>query len=275
VHVLGRIRHRSDSRTILVLVHGLGGDSESYYMLAAAAWAERRGLACLRMSMRGAAGDGGDLYHAGLYTDVHGAVGSSELDRYEHVVIFGYSLGGHICLRYATSGSLDPRVRAIAAVCAPLDLDGAVTAIDRPERWVYRVNILAALKNMYRATAARRPMPLPVRDALRIGSMREWDTRIMTRRFGYASAEAYYATESAAPRLRDVAVPTLLIAAEADPVVPVDTIRPALESPHVSPLLEVKWLPKGGHVGFPSELSLGFGPVPGLESQVLHWLQRH
>jgi predicted alpha/beta-fold hydrolase len=275
VHVLGRIRHRSDSRTIVVIVHGLGGYSESYYVLAAAAWAERMGFASLRMSMRGAAGDGGDIYHAGLYTDVHDAVCSSELDRYERVVILGYSLGGHICLRYATSGSLDPRVRAVAVVCPPLDLDRAVTAIDRPRSCVYRMNILAALKAMYRATAARRPMPLPVRDALRISTMREWDTRIMTRRFGFASAEAYYANESAAPHLRNVAVPTLLIASEADPVVPIDTVRPALEPPYRSPLLEVKWLPKGGHVGFPSELSLGFGPVPGLESQIMHWLQRH
>jgi uncharacterized protein len=275
VHVLGRLRHRSDSRTILVIMHGLGGHSESYYVLAAAAWAERMGLACLRMSMRGAAGDGGDIYHAGLYTDVHDAIGSPELDRYEHVVILSYSVGGHICLRYATSGALDPRVRAIAAVCAPLDLERAVTAIDRPECWMYRMNVLTALKAMYRATAARRPMPLPVRDALRISTMREWDNRIMTRHFGYASAEAYYAKESAAPRLREVAVPTLLIATEADPMVPVDTVRPALEPHPVSPLLEVKWLPVGGHVGFPRALSLGFGPVLGLESQVMHWLQRH
>jgi hypothetical protein len=173
------------------------------------------------------------------------------------------------------SGSLDPRVRAVAAVCAPIDLDRAVTAIDRPERWVYRRFILAGLKDMYKAAAARRAMPLPVRDALAIGTMREWDRRIMTRRFGYPSAEAYYRSESVAPRLRDVAVPALFIAAEADPMVPHDTVRPALDAYPLSPLLQVRWLPLGGHIGFPRGVSLDHGTVPDIESQIIQWLQRH
>jgi predicted alpha/beta-fold hydrolase len=275
VHVLGRIRHRNDTRSILIIVHGLGGSSESHYMMSMAAWAERMGLACLRLNMRGAGGDGSDLYHAGLYADVHATLQSPELDRYDRAIIVGYSLGGHIALRYAASGALDPRVRAVAAICAPVDLDRAVTAIDRPKRWLYRRHILTGLKNMYRTAAARRPMPLPCDDALAIDTMREWDSRIMTRHFGYPSAEAYYAAESVAPRLRDISVPALLIAAEADPMVPVDVVRPALEAHPLSPLLDVKLLPVGGHVGFPSELSLGFGPGPGLESQVLHWLEKH
>ncbi len=275
VRVLGRLRHGSTTKSILVIVHGLGGDSDSHYVLTAAALAERLGLACLRMCMRGAGGDGGDLYHAGLFTDVHAAIQSPELDRYERVLVLGYSLGGHLALRYAASGSLDPRVRAVAAICAPIDLDQAVTAIDRPERWVYRRHILTSLKDMYRAVAARRPMPLPLDAALGIGLMREWDTRIMTRRFGYPSAEAYYASESAAPRLRDVSVPTLLVEAEADPMVPADTVRTALEAHPPSPLVDVRWVRVGGHVGFPGKTSLGFGPTSGLEPQVIHWLQRY
>jgi predicted alpha/beta-fold hydrolase len=272
VCVLGRARHRSDTRSLLVIVHGLGGNSESHYVIEAAAWAERFGLASLRVSMRGAGGDGADIYHAGLYADVHAALQSPELDRYERIFILGYSLGGHISLRYAASGSLDPRVRAVAAVCPPLDLDRAVTAIDRPERWFYRMHILAGLKNMYKAAAQRRAMPLPIRDALGITSMREWDRRIMTRRFGYPSPAAYYASESAAPRLRDLGVPTLLVAAEADPMVPLDTVRPVLDAHPLSSQLDVKWTSIGGHVGFPSGLSLGFGAVTGLESQVIQWL---
>jgi uncharacterized protein len=273
--VLGQLRHRSDAKSILVIIHGLGGDSESHYALMAAALAERLGLACLRMCMRGAGGDGGDLYHAGLFTDVHAAIQSPALDGYERVFVLGYSLGGHLALRYSASTLLDPRVRAVAAICAPIDLDRAVTAIDRPERWVYRHHILTSLKNMYRAVAARRPMPLPLSAARRIRLMREWDTRIMTRRFGYPSAEAYYASESAAPRLRDVSIPTLLVEAEADPMVPADTVRPVLEAHPPSPLVDVRWVRVGGHVGFPGETSLGFGSAPGLEQQVMHWLQRH
>jgi predicted alpha/beta-fold hydrolase len=270
---LGKISHLGGAKSLLVIVHGLGGNSESHYVIEAAAWAERLGLASLRINMRGAGGDGEDIYHAGLYSDLHAAITSAELDRYERVFLLGYSLGGHITLRYASSGSLDPRVRAVAVICPPLDLERAVAAIDRPERWVYRRHILSGLKEMYKAAAARRPMPLPIPDAMAIRSMRAWDRLIMTRRFGYPSAEAYYARESVAPRLRDLAAPTLLLAAEADPMVPRDTLLPALTEHPPSPLLDVRWIAVGGHVGFPSALSLGCGGVPGLSPQVIQWLQ--
>lgn len=274
VRLLGRIHHREDARAILVVIHGLGGTSESHYVIEAARQAERAGLACLRLNLRGAGGDGDDLYHAGLFSDLHAAVTSPDLDRYERVLVLGYSLGGHIALRYAASGALDPRVRAVAAICPPLDLERSVTAIDQPGRWVYRRHVLSGLKEMYAAVASRRAVPLPVREALAIRTIREWDRRIMTRRFGYPSPEAYYASESAAPRLRDLSVPSLLVATEADPMVPLDTVRPALEAYPPSPLLDIRWLRLGGHVGFPQTLSLGLGAAPGLESQVIHWLLR-
>ncbi|WP_437299527.1 YheT family hydrolase [Sorangium sp. So ce426] len=275
VRLLGRIRHREDAGSLLVVVHGLGGTSESYYVVEAAQRAERAGLACLRINLRGAGGDGDDIYHAGLFSDLHAAITSPELDRYERVLVLGYSLGGHIALRYAASGALDGRVHAVAAVCPPLDLERAVAAIDQPERWVYRRHVMSGLKEMYTAVASRRAVPVPLQEALAIRTIREWDRRIMTRRFGYQSAEAYYASESAAPRLRDIAVPSLIVAAEADPMVPLDTVRPAIEAHPRSPLLDVQWLRHGGHVGFPRTLSLGFGAAPGLESQVIHWLTRH
>ncbi|WP_437736623.1 alpha/beta fold hydrolase [Sorangium sp. So ce1335] len=275
VRLLGRIRHRDGARAILVVVHGLGGTAESYYVVSAAAEAERAGLASLRINLRGAGGDGAGIYHAGLFSDLHAAIASPELARYERVLLVGYSIGGHLALRYAASGAHDPRLRAVAAICPPLDLARSVAAIDRPERWLYRRHVLSGLKEMYAAVASCRDVPLPLREALAIRTIREWDRRIMTRWFGYESPEAYYARESAAPRLRDLGVPSLLVATEADPMVPLDTVRPVLEAYPVSPLLDVQWLELGGHVGFPQTLSLGFGAVPGLESQVIHWLERH
>src|SRR5688572_6544442 len=73
VRLIGRVRHREGATSILVVVHGLGGTLESHYVVEAAAQAERAGLACLRINLRGAGGDGADLYHAGLFSDLHAA----------------------------------------------------------------------------------------------------------------------------------------------------------------------------------------------------------
>src|SRR3954469_8340167 len=54
VKLSGRFRSRPESRSALVVIHGLGGAVENHYVVAAASAAERAGLSCLRLSLRGA-----------------------------------------------------------------------------------------------------------------------------------------------------------------------------------------------------------------------------
>src|SRR5215831_13424001 len=112
VRLTRRVRH-TESRTLVMLVHGLGGDIDAPYMIAGARAADAVGFACLRLNLRGADRRGEDFYHAGLTADLHAALSSEELNRYEQVFVLGYSLGGHVTLRYATDGP-DARVQAVA-----------------------------------------------------------------------------------------------------------------------------------------------------------------
>ena len=48
-------------------------------------------------------GRGEDFYHAGLTVDLEAAIASPELARYQRILILGYSLGGHVVLRYAAN----------------------------------------------------------------------------------------------------------------------------------------------------------------------------
>src|SRR5688500_12770981 len=92
VRLHGRVRHVKESKSLVVAVHGLGGNAESYYVLAAALAAEQAGLSCLRMNLRGAGGGAVDFYHAGLWGDLHAAIQAPELARYDRIFIIGYSL---------------------------------------------------------------------------------------------------------------------------------------------------------------------------------------
>lgn len=274
IRIQGRFSPRSGARACLVVVHGLGGSTDSYYMTAAATAAAPRPLAQLLLNLRGADGSGEDFYNAGLTADVHAALKSPELAGFEAIYLLGYSMGGHVVLRCATEDELDPRVRAVAAICPPLDLSLSAAAIDAPELWVYRRHILSGLKEMYAAVAARRSLSrpmLPMAEARRIDRVRAWDERIVAPRFGFPSAEAYYAASSVAPRLARLSVPSLIAAADADPMVPARTLRPALSSR--PPLLDVRWIDPGGHVGFPRDVDLGMKAPLGVEPQVIQWLE--
>lgn len=271
VQVTGRLLEQppgaEHGRSLYVVLHGLGGSIDSVYMQRAAQAALAAGADVLLVNQRGAGGSGEDVYHAGLGSDLHAVVANEALSGYQSLFILGHSLGGHIALSAAT-GPVDPRVRAVAAVCSPLCLSTSATAIDLPGRWLYRQHILTALKQSYAAVARRRG--LDPHAARGVRTLRGWDERVIAPRFGFASAEDYYAKQSVAPRLADLRVPALYVGARCDPIVPESTVAAALAPQH--PKLTVRWLARGGHVGFPATASLGSSGALGLEAQVVSWL---
>ena len=270
VPVTGRLRELPGSEELVVLVHGLGGSTESHYMFRGAQAAERAGLSCLRLNLRGCDLQSHDFYHAGLTADLHAALASEELRRYRRIYVIGYSLGGHVTLRLAIEVA-DPRMAGVAAVCAPLDLHLSQQELDSPSLWVYRRYLLNGLVGIYAAVAARRPLPLTVEEAARIRTLREWDDRVVAPRHGFADALDYYARASVAPRLAELRVPCLLLNSERDPMVPSRSVRAALRP---APRLEVRWLQGGGHVAFPPDLDAGLGGgVLGADAQVIGWLR--
>jgi hypothetical protein len=249
---------------LVVLVHGLGGSIDSGYMSKAARTAAGLGLASLRLNLRGADGACDDFYHAGLSSDLGRLLESPALDRFEDVYLMGFSLGGHLCLRFATEVR-DPRVRAVAAVCSPLDLERSVAAFDQPRCWIYRRYVLAGLVRM----SERLTMPTPIEELRRVRTVREWDRRTVVPRFGFADPGDYYRRAGVAGRLGELRRPALLVNAVDDPLVPEAAVRCALPGPE---LLRVEWVERGGHLGFPARLDLGQDGPPGLHGQVLGWL---
>jgi predicted alpha/beta-fold hydrolase len=272
VRLSGRLREVPGAEELVVLVHGLGGSTESHYMPRAAAAAEGAGLSCLRLNLRGADRRGEDYYHAGLTADLHAALASPELRPYRRLYVLGYSMGGHVTLRLGTEPA-DPRLAAVAAICAPVDLSRAQQEIDSPLLWVYRRYLLVNLGALYAAVAARRPVPFPVERLGEIRTFRDWDDRIVAPRFGFAGAADYYARASVAPLLGGLRVPALLLNSELDPMVPARSVRPALAA--ASPLLQVTWLRRGGHVAFPRRMQAGQTDVDGtrIDAQAIAWLR--
>ena len=290
VRLSGRWSEAPGAREALLLLHGLAGCADSRYARLGAAAALEQGMSCLRFNMRGSDLAGEDYYHAGLSGDLARALDSPELAGCERVHVLGYSLGGHLALRLAAVDR-PPRLGAVAAVCAPLDLAASQAAIDRPAAAVYRLFVLRGLKAIYAAVAARRAVPLPAAEVRRIRTIREWDERVVAPRWGFAGAADYYRRASVAPHLGTLSVPALLVAAEDDPMVPAETLRPVVEAlpePAGEPGLTVRWLRGAGHLGFPRGLRLergrGAGVAAqagwsdameaGLDAQLVSWLQR-
>lgn len=268
----GALHAPPSARTLVVALHGLGGSAESSYMRHFASAAVAAGCACLRLNHRGAERAAQDYYHAGLTVDLASVLAAAELVRFERLAVVGFSLGGHVALRYAAErpGATDPRLVGVAAVCAPLDLDLGATALDGPGTWLYRQYLLPGLRGHVDAVERLRPVPCDRERRARVRGIREWDHLVVAPRWGFASAEDYYARASVAPILDRIALPAWIIESENDPMVPAWTLTSALA--RVSATTEVTWTPRGGHVGMPRDLDLGRPGARGLHSQLISWM---
>ena len=245
------------SSPALLLVHGLGGWDLAAYGLATGALAHAMGWHVVRMNMRGA-GDSArvyaGLYNAGLDLDLVAAMNAVAAHT-PHIGVIGFSLGANLALLAAgRSGALvPPAVTRIVAVSPPLDLAACVdqleSAINRP----YQEYFMRNLRNAYRYRQTLRPDLYEAGGELRPRSLREWDQMITARHGGYTSGEEYYERSSSGPHVASIRLPTLLLAAEDDPLIPGESITkwPLPESG----VVVREMLPTGGHVGFAAPTS--------------------
>jgi predicted alpha/beta-fold hydrolase len=267
---------RSDE--LFLLVHGLGGEADSPYMIAAASSLQAHGFATLRMSMRGAGRSEADYYHAGLASDLLSVLADPSLAAYRRIFVVGFSLGGHVSMhlsflperdnRIAASNdriaASDDRIAAIIAICAPLDLERNVIELDTPSGWIYRRHVLNGLAKIH--------AKLHPGQARRFATIREWDAATIVPRWGFESPEQYWRSQAAGPRLREARVPILYIGCESDPMVPAVTVSPHLQ--RAGSTIDIRWVRRGGHVGFPRNIDLGLPGELGLIEQILSWTTR-
>lgn len=255
---LGGPRHGD----LFLLVHGLGGDADSPYMRMTASALQARGFATLRMSMRGAGRSGADYYHAGLAGDLVTVLADPTLADYSRIFVLGFSLGGHVSVHLSFLAERDPRVAAIVAICAPLDLERNVIELDTPSGWIYRRHVLDGLAKIHAKIDPGR--------ARRFATIREWDAATIVPRWGFASPEHYWRSQAAGPRLREAGIPILYVGSEGDPMVPAVTVEQHLA--RAGSAVDIRWVRRGGHVGFPRDIDLGLPGELGLIPQVLTWV---
>ena len=272
-------RHASaPDAPLLVLFHGLEGSSASQYAVAFADFAASQGLAFAVPHFRGCSGElnlAPRAYHSGDFDEIDWV-----LRRFaaEHpgrpLLAAGVSLGGNALLRWAgeMGHSAADTVRAVAAVCSPLDLAAGGHAIGRGfNRLVYTRMFLSSMVPKALKKLEQHPGLFDREALLAARDLYEFDNLFTAPLHGFRDTDDYWARASAKPVLRDIRVPALALNARNDPFVPAPSLPTAAEAgSHVT-----LWQPaEGGHVGFPVSLGpLGLpGHVRAMPEAVGRWL---
>ena len=247
---------RVSRRPAVVIVHGIGGSSDSRTVVRTAVALHRAGFHVVRFDLRGAGASVPDvptLYHAGLSADLGVVAAHVAADpRVSGVFLFGYSGGGTMALKLAGEwgDAPPPYVRGVISASAPLDYTRVAPWMDTALRSVYRFHILGALTSAAKTFATLHPARAHYRasDVKRMSSFRHYDGTIIVPMHGFTDVDLYYEAAGAGPWLPKISVPTLLLHAEDDPMVPFDTVRPWL--PRASKSVEVVLSKHGGHMGW-------------------------
>lgn len=245
------------SHPTLILLHGLEGSSESGYMLGSAEKAWIAGFNVLRLNQRNCGGTEQltpTLYHSGLSVDIRSVI--SELlsrDSLPEIFAAGFSMGGNLVLKMAGEwGTAAPSgFRALVAVAPALDLAACADALAKPANFIYEWHFVTNLRRRMRYKAGLFPDRYPsdqIRRLASIRTIREFDDLITAKFCGFRDASDYYAQSSAKNIVRSIARPALILTAEDDPFVPI-------ESFHFSALREnsnITFIASryGGHCGF-------------------------
>ena len=259
---------------LLVLFHGLEGDSQSHYSRSLMRDAADRGWRGMVAHFRGCSGEPNRLpraYHSGDSDE-----GDWILRRVKArwpaapLYVVGISLGGNMLAKWLGERAEDAQfVTAAASVGSPLDLAAGGAALARGFNRIYTQMFLATLRPKALTKAQRFPGVVDV-DRLRASrNLYEFDNEYTAPVHGFRNTEDYWDRASGKPWLGGVRVPHLVLNALNDPFVPAASLPHADQ---VSKYVQLEQPAHGGHIGFAR------GALPGrldFLPQRLHAFFRH
>jgi len=240
-----------EARALAILLHGWEGSASASYVVTVGSTLYDAGFDVFRLNFR----DHGEtfalnreLFHSCRIDEVVGALQwIAATHRAPHTFLVGHSLGGNFALRAAArapAAGID--LRRVLAICPVLRPHSTMRALEEG-LWVYRQYFLRRWRRSLLAKEACFP------DVYELGDLRRFPTLTATTEFfvkrytEYSDLDSYLCGYAVTGNvLAGLTVPTRLIAAADDPVIPIEDLADLA----VTPALEIDVVPHGGHCAF-------------------------
>ncbi|QGX39499.1 alpha/beta fold hydrolase [Permianibacter aggregans] len=235
-------------RPLVVLLHGWEGSSDSLYLLATAAELFDAGYSVLRLNLR----DHGEshhlneeLFHSCRDAEVTEAIADARQRlQASTVVMIGFSLGGNFALRVALRAP--ELLQQVFAVCPVISPPATLDALETGPL-LYRKYFLNRWRDSLRRKQAVHPEFFRDTDWLLKDSLTSLTDHFVRHHTDFGELSKYLAGYTlSAERLANLTVPSHVIIAEDDPVIPAVHWH-QLQKPEA---LTLESLPYGGHCGF-------------------------
>jgi len=247
------------SRQLVLLTHGLEGDSERHYTRGMAKYFAQQNWDVLAWNCRSCSGEMNRslrMYNHGEIEDIAAVIQHAlQTKDYEKIVLVGFSMGGAINFKYlgVNAGQLPDAIYKAVAFSTPCDLEASAHLLDLPGNRVYKKRFLEMLRPKIEAKAKQYPGVIDVENYEKIGPWRDFDNFYTAPLNGYKDADDFYHLASCINWMHQIDIPYLLVNAQNDPILSPECSPKDLLKTQDHYFLET---PKyGGHVGFSTSFS--------------------
>ena len=236
---------------LVVISHGLEGNSQRAYVRGMARALHSAGFDVLAWNYRGCSGEINRqlrFYHSGATDDLEVVIQHAFAKGYATLRLVGFSLGGNLTLKYLGERPNVPYgIKQAIVFSVPMDLGGSCDTISKPRNRLYELRFLKSLKNKVRSKA-RNIKALDTRPLKSIRTLREFDEHYTAPLHGFNNALHYYQSCSALRFTDYITIPTRIINAQNDPFLSASCFPQKLAEG--SGPVKLFTPPRGGHVGF-------------------------
>jgi predicted alpha/beta-fold hydrolase len=259
---------------LVILSHGLEGDSRRQYILGMVRLLNAHGFDCLAWNFRSCSGEINStlrFYHSGATDDLEAVVTHARGKGYQRLVLVGFSLGGNLTLKYLGEQAKKAvgEIERAVVFSVPLHLSSGSTRMESWEDRVYTARFNRTLKRKIAEKAARMPDKIDVTHLANVRTLRDFDNYYTSQLHGFKDAEDYYEQNSSIHFVDRIELPTLIVNAQNDPFLSRECYPFELVKPLPNVWLEVP--SEGGHCGF---LQAGYRGVLWSEERALAFLTR-
>jgi len=242
------------SRKLVILSHGLEGNSDRIYIRGMAKAFAGKNWDVLAWNCRSCSGEMNRnlrLYNHGEIEDI-GEVITHVLKTkdYEEVVLIGFSMGGSISLKYTgvNTPDLPDVIRKVIAFSTPVDLGSSVGLLDQFQNAFYRRRFFKSLRAKLEEKDRQHPGVIDVSNFDRVRQWTDFDEFFSAPINGYENAQDFYRKASAINFIEPIRIPTLLVNAQNDPILSAECYPTSFCEKH--PFIYLEQPKEGGHVGF-------------------------
>ncbi len=250
VRLQGHYSAQDNAKGLVIMLHGWEGSADSTYQQDAARHLFEAGFDLFRLNFR----DHGnthhlnqELFHSCRLAEVVGAVKAIS-DRFSHraLLLSGFSLGGNFALRVALNArDAGIELQHVMSVCPPISPKNSLRAIESAP-WIYNTYFLKKWRRSLRAKQAIFPDHYNFDEWISLGLL-DTTARLVERFTEFDSVDDYFDGYSiAGDRLAELSVPTTILAAVDDAVIPISDFQELTLAPNTQ--LQISRF--GGHCGF-------------------------